>query len=136
MNKELILLRSVSGAGKSTLAKLLMDCGAVQQHIEADMYFTSGNGEYQFDPSKLSIAHQWCKSVTEDFMQSGISLVVSNTFTTEKELKPYLDLAEKYNYKVTSLVVENRHGGVDIHGVPDEIKQRQASRLQQSIKLF
>lgn len=137
MNRgELIILRSVSGAGKSSLARLLMNCGVVQQHVEADMYFTSGSGEYQFDPSKLPIAHKWCKDVTEDFMKSGFSVVVSNTFTTEKEIQPYLDLAEQYGYKVVSLIVENRSGTKDIHGVPDEIKQRQASRLQQSIKLI
>jgi hypothetical protein len=35
-------------------------------------------------------------------------------------MQPYFDLAEKYGYRVYSLIVENRHGGVNEHGVPEE----------------
>ena len=56
------------------------------------------------------------------------NVIVSNTSTTEKELKPYLALAEEYGYAVTSIIVENRHGGQSIHNVPqetiDEIRAR------------
>jgi hypothetical protein len=47
-------------------------------------------------------------------------VVVSNTFTQEWEMKPYFDLAEKHGYRVYSLIVENRHGGVNEHGVPED----------------
>jgi hypothetical protein len=33
---------------------------------------------------------------------------------------PYYDLAKKYGYRVYSLIVENRHGGVNEHGVPED----------------
>jgi plasmid replication initiation protein len=60
-------------------------------------------------------------------------VVVSNTFTTEKEMKPYYELAEKYGYRVYSLIVENRHDGLNEHGVPaDKIEQM---RNRFSIKL-
>ena len=55
-------------------------------------------------------------------------IVVSNTFTMAWEMQPYCDLAEKYGYRVYSLIVENRHSGVNSHGVPEEkllqMKQR------------
>jgi hypothetical protein len=35
-------------------------------------------------------------------------------------MKPYFDLAEKHGYRVYSLIVENRHGGVNEHGVPED----------------
>jgi hypothetical protein len=39
-------------------------------------------------------------------------------------MSDYFDLAKKYEYKVFTLIVENRHGGVNQHGVPEEkIKQ-------------
>ena len=47
-------------------------------------------------------------------------IVVSNTFTQEWEMQPYLDLAKEYKYQVHSIIVENRHGGVNVHGVPEE----------------
>ena len=47
-------------------------------------------------------------------------IVVSNTFTQEWEFRPYFELAEKYGYKTFSIVVENRHGGINQHGVPED----------------
>ena len=47
-------------------------------------------------------------------------IVVANTSTTVKELKPYYDLAEKYDYAVFSVIIENRHDGVNEHNVPEE----------------
>jgi hypothetical protein len=32
----------------------------------------------------------------------------------------YLELAKYYDYQVYSLIVENRHGGVNTHGVPED----------------
>jgi predicted kinase len=112
--KELFLLRGLPGSGKSTLAKSL---GGMQ--IEADKYFMDGD-EYKFDPSKLKEAHAWCQNAVSVWMKSQDKIIVSNTFTQEWEMQPYYDLAEKYGYRVYSLIVENRHGGVNEHGVPEE----------------
>ena len=52
------------------------------------------------------------------------TVVVSNTFTREWEMFEYFILAEKYGYRVVSLIVENRHNGDSIHNVPiDKIEQ-------------
>ena len=116
--KTLILLRGLPGAGKSTFATLLG--GA---HIEADMFFIQ-DGEYKFDAPKLKEAHEWCRARTEDTMKHGYNIVVSNTFTMEWEMAPYFELAEKYGYQTSCLIVENRHNGENVHGCPvDKIKQ-------------
>jgi hypothetical protein len=47
-------------------------------------------------------------------------VIVSNTFTQEWEMERYLELAKYYDYQVYSLIVENRHGGVNTHGVPED----------------
>jgi hypothetical protein len=60
-------------------------------------------------------------------------IIVSNTFTQEWEMKPYYDIAEKYGYRVYSLIVENRHGGVNQHGVPSDKLEQMKNRF--NIKL-
>jgi hypothetical protein len=60
-------------------------------------------------------------------------IVVSNTFTQEWEMEPYFELAKKYGYKVFSLIVENRHGGTNVHNVPEDKIEQMKNRF--SIKL-
>ena len=129
MSKQLFLIRGLPGSGKSILAKTLGG-----KHVEADMYFINHNGEYEFDAKGINYAHKQCKDCTELWMHKEEKLiVVSNTFTTERELKPYYELAEQYGYKVTSLIVENRHGGISEHDVPQETIDKMKNRF--SIKL-
>ncbi len=91
------------------------------------------NGEYKFDKTKLGEAHKRCQWSVENVCKLGMDVAVSNTFTTEKELKPYLDIAEKYGYTVTSLIIENRHGNKSVHDVPEETMKRMKNRF--SVKL-
>jgi predicted kinase len=128
--KELMLIRGCPGSGKSTFAKLLVG-DKDYCHKEADMYFIDGEGNYKFKPSQLKEAHQWCQEEIEFVMRLEHSpVVVSNTFTQEWEMKPYFDLAEKYGYKVYSLIVENRHGGVNEHGVPEDKLEIMKNRFE------
>jgi predicted kinase len=123
--KELFLLRGLPGSGKSTLAKSLGG-----KHFEADMYFVR-DGEYQFDVTKLKEAHEWCRSSVGGLMiNEEPKLVVSNTFTQEWEMKPYFDLARNYGYRVHSLIVENRHGGVNEHNVPEDKLEQMKNRFE------
>lgn len=122
--KELFLLRGLPGSGKSTLAKMICS-----QHVEADMFFIQ-DGEYKFDASKLKQAHSWCQDKTEAWMRNGYNVVVSNTFTQEWEMEAYYKLAEKYGYQVHSLVVENRHGGINEHGVPADKLEQMKNRFE------
>lgn len=123
--KELFLLRGLPGSGKSTLAKSIGG-----SHMEADKYFMD-MGEYKFDPTKLKEAHAWCQNAVKMYMSSSIEkITVSNTFTQEWEMQPYYELAEKYGYRVYSLIVENRHGGVNEHGVPEEKLVQMKSRFE------
>ncbi len=57
-------------------------------------------------------------------------IAVSNTFTQEWEMQPYFDLAAKYGYAVFTVIVENRHGGVNQHGVPDEVLTKMKDRFE------
>ena len=126
MKKELYILRGLPGSGKSTLSESLGG-----YHLEADMYFTNDDGEYNFDPSQLPTAHKWCQTMVEELMGEGVErIVVSNTATQKWEVDPYFALAEENWYTVFSLIVENRHNGNNIHGVPSESIERMKNRFE------
>lgn len=134
MDKVLIILRGIPGAGKSTFANLIWSKYVI---CEADKYFYDEEGNYNFDATKLGEAHQWCQWQVEQMMKDNEvnkqyypEIVVSNTSTTEKELEPYLKLADKYGYNVVSLIVENRHSGVSKHNVPQETIDKMRNRFQ------
>jgi len=55
---------------------------------------------------------------------------VSNTFTQEWEMDAYYQLAEKYRYQVFSVIVENRHEGVNQHGVPQDKLEVMRNRFE------
>jgi predicted kinase len=126
MAKELILLRGLPGSGKSTLAKTFKTV----EHYEADMFFMRGNG-YEFDATKLKAAHEWCQDmVFMSMKRNEPTIVVSNTFTQEWEMEAYYKLAEQYGYRVHSIVVENRHEGVNEHGVPADKLEQMKNRFE------
>ena len=130
MEKNLYLVRGLPGSGKSTLAKLLVG-DKDYCHKEADMYFVDGDGNYKFEPSKIKDAHAWCKEEVEFLMKYEHSpIVVSNTFTQEWEMNDYYKMAEELGYMVFSLIVENRHGGKNIHGVPDDKLEIMKNRFE------
>lgn len=129
--KTIYLLRGLPGSGKSTLAKQLGG-----SHFETDKYFVDEHGNYNFDGSKLREAHQWCQDSVSNAMilnhttNENETIVVSNTFTQEWEMKPYFDLAKSWDYTVFSIIVENRHGGVNQHGVPEDKLQQMEDRFE------
>jgi len=126
MEKILYVVRGIPGSGKSTFAKQLV--GSDFLVCEADKFFLDKEtGEYKFDPSKIKEAHNYCQNLVETYMKDSLindqwyrQIAVSNTFTQEWEIKPYFDLAKKYGYIVFSVIVENRHEGKNLHGVPED----------------
>lgn len=130
--RNLYLLRGLPGSGKSTLARHIGD-----SFVEADMFFLK-NGKYEFDGSKIRDAHAWCQSTVREWMQMNADtygleyseIAVSNTFTQEWEMEAYYNLAKEFNYKVFSIIVENRHDGVNSHGVPEDKLEAMKSRFE------
>jgi hypothetical protein len=42
----------------------------------------------------------------------------------------YYEMAERYKYRVHSVIVENRHGSVNIHNVPDGKLEQMKNRFE------
>ena len=125
MEKTIILIRGICGAGKSTTAKVLG-----LPTFEADDFFYE-DGEYKFDPEKIKMAHEWCRTQVMQSMVIDLSIiVVSNTFTQQWEMDTYYELAKEYGYRVHTLIAENRHGGVNEHGVPEDKLQAMKNRFE------
>jgi predicted kinase len=130
---ELILLRGLPGSGKSTLAKIILQLRSADdpEVLSADDFFEDKEGDYNFDPSKIKEAHNYCQFRCSERMRQGIArIVVANTFTQEWEMKTYFEMAERYNYRVHCVVVENRHGNENIHGVPENKLQQMKDRFE------
>jgi len=133
MEKNLYIVRGVPGSGKSTLAKSIAKSWQI---FEADKYFMK-NGNYEFNFNGLKDAHNFCKRQVHKAMYPNLvnslfyrNIVVSNTFTQEWEMKFYQIIAKKYGYKVYTIIVENRHGGKNEHGVHDEKIEQMKNRFE------
>ena len=126
MEKVLYIVRGLPGSGKTTLAKQL-----TANVFEADHYFYDNDGNYNFIPSEIKEAHKECQQFVGYAMESGIQkIAVSNTFTQEWEMEPYFELAKKHGFNVFTIIVENRHGGHNQHGVPEDKIEQMKNRFE------
>tara|TARA_B100001029_G_scaffold48840_1_gene38920 strand:- start:134 stop:583 length:450 start_codon:yes stop_codon:yes gene_type:complete len=126
---NIILVRGISGSGKTTLAsQLCKGLGEGSEMVAADDFFMEGD-EYHFNPSDLPKAHAWCLQQARGALESGVCVVVHNTFTQRWEMQPYIELAEELGVRMS--VVSVYDGGCtdeelaerNSHGVPlDAIK--------------
>lgn len=136
-NRKLILIRGIPGSGKSTLAKQLQaffnEYGYVAFHFEADQFFVKG-GVYQYDGSKIGSAHGWCQHKTYETLAEGNIAIVSNTFTTVRELRPYFEMAKEFGIVPTVLCAQNEFENV--HSVPKEVLEKMTARFQHNISVL
>ena len=128
---QLIIVRGLPGSGKSTLAHLIAgeinrgDPGMAQV-FEADQFFMI-DGKYQFEASELPQAHGDCLARTAKHLERGGVAIVSNTFTTRRELKPYFNLAKKFGIVPVVYLAQNNFGSV--HNVPEETMAKMRERF-------
>lgn len=56
-------------------------------------------------------------------------IFVHNTFTTKKEMEPYFTLANEHEYKVFTIIIENRHKSQNTRGIPESTRDKQKKRF-------
>lgn len=122
--RKLVLIRGLPGSGKSTMAKSLKNF----IHLETDQYW---GPNYEFDASKLGAAHSWCQEQTRKWLKDDFDVVVSNTFTTKKELRPYFAIAEEFGIKPSVYIAQGNFGNV--HNVPEEVLFKMNARFEYNI---
>ncbi len=108
------------GSGKSTLARLLSEDGKYPVFSVDDYFTNSITGEYKFDYTQNHFAYKQCQEKAERKMIEGLpKIFIDNTFVFEWEMEPYCKLAEKFDYTLFVITVENRHGSKNIHQISD-----------------
>lgn len=122
-HRDCYLVRGLPGAGKTAFMESIRQEGDVT--VATDDFLTNENGEYEWTQERLEQAIGQCLGKTEKAMQDGVQKIfVHGVFDKEEHLSPYYKLAKRHGYRVFSIIVENRHGGVDAHAVPLKILEQ------------
>lgn len=130
--QTLYLIRGIPGAGKTTFAKALREQGLVDYVFEADHYFYDGTS-YRFKAENLGRAHEVCQFNTRSALERGRNVAVSNTSVSEWEVGIYETMAIEFGAKFVSIIIENRHGKLSLHDVPDTKVEQMKKKF--SVKL-
>ncbi|RWS09770.1 uncharacterized protein B4U79_13775 [Dinothrombium tinctorium] len=138
--KVLILMRGLPGSGKSTLANQMVRY-TNGQVFSTDDYFTSKNGFFHYDWSKISEAHEWNQKRALNAMKEGVTpIFIDNTNLEEWEMKPYVVAGYNNHYKIYFLEPDtvwkyklSNLARFNKHGIRKEKIQRMAERFDRSL---
>lgn len=125
-NKLLVIVRAIPGRGKSTWIEKNYPDAAI---CSADLFFTDKDGNYNFDPSLIGAAHNFCM---EEFLyaveREEPVIVIDNTNCCLWEYAKFKIAARLFGYevKVVELVTDTKEQALECarrgtHGVPEHI---------------
>lgn len=135
---DLTLIRGLPGSGKSTLARYLMSKSKGRiMHAEADMFFTEvsmqddhATIEYKFDRRLLGAAHDWCYGDTMLSLRRGEPVIVSNPFSTRREIDRYVDGVKRSGLRVRVNIIHCTDEFENVHNVPASAIERMKARWE------
>jgi cytidylate kinase len=124
--QTLFIIRGLPGSGKTTYAAALSKRLGIPYN-EADMYFTDKDGNYNFDGTKIGDAHDWCGDQVYASVVEGQSVIVSNTFTTWKEMEMYVQMAAQFGFRAKMIQMNGKWNSV--HNVPEKSIAKMQARF-------
>lgn len=139
-----------SGSGKSTFVENMKNkigMAAGIGVVSADQFFTDRDGNYNFDPRKLSDAHEQCMRRFVDLVSYGCrNIFVDNTNTTNLERAPYYQVAKAFGYKVEFYMLGDypwlddqevvKFTARNVHNVPFKVIEMQMKRFETEIPRY
>lgn len=110
---DLLIIRGMPNSGKKTLAKVIL-----QTPNNSDFEIISIDGDNKQNIASVNECHIKC---AERMRQEISRIVVTGTFQKVSDLNGFYEMAERYNYRVHSIIVETRHekksnNNIDING--------------------
>ncbi len=130
---RVIVLSGPSGSGKSTWAQ---ENYPEAEICSADHYFTNDQGEYNFRPGEIAIAHAMCMNRFLKLLRDPgtiYEIIIDNTNIRQWERMNYVEAARLAGWDVTLVFfVVTRLADVkkcaerNAHGVPVEVVARMA----------
>jgi predicted kinase len=140
--KNLTIMQGIPGSGKSTVAKALADKTEAIIFSTDDFWYQRGPNplSYDYDPALSGNAHRWNQRRTAQEMAAddGGNIIIDNTNIKARDIRPYLSLAEIFEYEVQVVRVEvpldvaldrNSRRSVD-RQVPEEIIRRMHENME------
>lgn len=97
------IMMGLPGAGKSTWIRA--NC-THEKIVSADFFFTTPDGGYAFDGSKIRQAHEWCFATFQRYLERGEDVVVDNTNVRNWEREKYVQEALRHGATVSFLHVD------------------------------
>ena len=117
------LMKGIPGCGKSTYIKNVLKPTGLAVICSADHHFEDEQGNYNFNPAEIGIAHAACLKKYTYAIQMDCDVIVDNTNIRLWEIAPYVALAEAFNkeYEIIEIVCEpSQAARRNTHGVPEE----------------
>lgn len=108
----LLLIRGAPHSGKTQMARALQGIHN-WVHIEAEMAFTTSNGELIIDQKMLESAKIWCVAKTKKLLLDGYNVVVSDTLPKHADIRPYLDFCSEHSIHCQIIKLGNVNGGYE-----------------------
>lgn len=116
LNKTLFIVRGVPGTGISSIAELI----ANEMYSADDLFYTIGDGQYEYDPKMISEAHEQCFKNVLSAMRRGVNrIAVHNTFAKKKDYWKYIKAARAAGYTPFILTCESSNIG-STRNIPKE----------------
>lgn len=126
-NQTLFVIRGIPGSGKSTLARQISERFGISM-FEADDFFITPQGFYEFNPERIVAAHTDCRWRVFSELEAGRSAIVSNTFTREWEMQEYLRKAR--NNFIPAIVITCTGQYENVHNVPEDKVAQMSKRFE------
>ncbi len=126
--KHLYIVRGPFGTGKTEFAKSL------SENVISCWDYYAKYGENKWNEKLKPHADEYCRnSVVEMMQQDECQVFVTNSFSKNSDLDFYYQQAEKYGYKVFSIVMDCRDAQEFKRNAPQDVVLKQIINIKNNV---